>query len=93
MTAAPFTVDALYHAMATETLHQLRGSFEADRRDASDPTSIAFIDDRLARIDRVLAGRGVPSITCPHCRRTSYNAHDIRERYCGFCHRFLEAAP
>jgi hypothetical protein len=30
----------------------------------------------------------VPSITCPVCQRTSYNVNDIRERYCGFCHRF-----
>jgi hypothetical protein len=27
-----------------------------------------------------------PSITCPECRRTSYNPNDIREGYCGFCH-------
>lgn len=27
-----------------------------------------------------------PSITCPDCKRTSYNPNDIREGYCGFCH-------
>jgi ribosomal protein S27AE len=27
-----------------------------------------------------------PSFTCPHCGRTSWNANDIRERYCGACH-------
>jgi ribosomal protein L37E len=26
-----------------------------------------------------------PSITCPQCGRTSYNANDIREGYCGNC--------
>ena len=28
------------------------------------------------------------SITCPRCAMTSYNANDIRERYCGNCHQF-----
>lgn len=27
-----------------------------------------------------------PSITCPRCGKTSYNANDIKELYCGFCH-------
>lgn len=30
------------------------------------------------------------SIRCLHCGRTSYNPSDVRERYCGFCHRFHE---
>jgi hypothetical protein len=29
-----------------------------------------------------------PSIECPRCRRRSFNPNDIRERYCGACHRF-----
>jgi hypothetical protein len=29
-----------------------------------------------------------PSITCPVCERTSYNPHDIANRYCGNCHQF-----
>jgi hypothetical protein len=28
------------------------------------------------------------SIRCPKCGRVSYNAGDIRERYCGNCHEF-----
>lgn len=28
------------------------------------------------------------SITCPQCRRTSYNETDIKTRYCGACHQF-----
>ena len=28
------------------------------------------------------------SITCPRCRRTSYNLNDVRHRYCGACHEF-----
>lgn len=30
------------------------------------------------------------SITCPRCGWVSYNANDIRERYCGHCHVFLD---
>lgn len=26
------------------------------------------------------------SITCPVCRRTSWNPNDVREGYCGYCH-------
>lgn len=29
-----------------------------------------------------------PSITCSQCGLTSYNENDIRERYCGRCHKF-----
>jgi hypothetical protein len=29
-----------------------------------------------------------PSITCPKCGRTSYNAEDIANGYCGHCHEF-----
>jgi hypothetical protein len=28
------------------------------------------------------------SILCPQCGRRSYNANDINERYCGFCHQW-----
>lgn len=31
-----------------------------------------------------------PSITCPKCQRTSYNANDIKQRYCGYCHEWLD---
>jgi len=33
------------------------------------------------------------SITCPRCGWTSYNPHDISERYCGHCHVFLDDPP
>lgn len=29
-----------------------------------------------------------PSITCPRCKRTSYNVNDIEQRYCGYCRRY-----
>lgn len=28
------------------------------------------------------------SITCPRCLRTSHNPHDVREKYCGNCHKY-----
>lgn len=31
------------------------------------------------------------SITCPKCGRTSHNPHDVRERYCGACHVFIDS--
>jgi hypothetical protein len=31
-----------------------------------------------------------PSITCLVCGLTSWNANDVENRYCGFCHRFHE---
>lgn len=31
-----------------------------------------------------------PSFCCPRCRRRSFNLNDIRERYCGACHRFVD---
>lgn len=30
------------------------------------------------------------SITCPHCKKTSYNVRDVVERYCGNCHVYLD---
>lgn len=36
------------------------------------------------------AFRPASSIVCPRCRRRSFNANDIAERYCGACHRFHE---
>jgi hypothetical protein len=32
------------------------------------------------------------AITCLFCNRTSYNPNDVREHYCGFCHRFHDDA-
>lgn len=33
-------------------------------------------------------GAAAPAIQCLRCGRISYNPNDIREKYCGFCHRF-----
>jgi ribosomal protein S27AE len=39
-------------------------------------------------VDKLLAAPVARSITCPRCGRTSYNAGDIVNRYCGYCHAF-----
>jgi DnaJ-class molecular chaperone len=31
-----------------------------------------------------------PSFICPRCGRESFNLNDIRERYCGDCHQFVD---
>jgi hypothetical protein len=31
-----------------------------------------------------------PSLVCPQCGRVSHNPHDVAQRYCGFCHVFLD---
>jgi ribosomal protein S27AE len=31
-----------------------------------------------------------PSFTCQRCGAKSYNPNDIRERYCGRCHRWAD---
>lgn len=28
---------------------------------------------------------------CPFCDRISFNPHDVANRYCGACHRFLDS--
>lgn len=34
-----------------------------------------------------------PSFTCPRCGAESFNPNDIRERYCGHCHAFVDDPP
>ena len=31
--------------------------------------------------------KGKKSITCNACERTSYNQMDVKNKYCGFCHK------
>jgi hypothetical protein len=33
------------------------------------------------------------SFTCPECFKTSYNPNDVREQYCGNCHKFWRDTP
>jgi hypothetical protein len=42
---------------------------------------------------RVLHYRREPCILCLVCNRISYNPNDIKHRYCGACHLFLNDLP
>jgi ribosomal protein L37E len=33
------------------------------------------------------------SITCQKCGRTSHNLNDVKEKYCGFCHKWHNPNP
>jgi hypothetical protein len=33
-----------------------------------------------------------PVFVCPKCEAVSYNPNDIREQYCGRCHKFVGQA-
>lgn len=36
--------------------------------------------------------RGLEGYTCTYCRRTSYHPEDVKEKYCGYCHRSQQPA-
>jgi hypothetical protein len=36
------------------------------------------------------SGSKPPSFVCPHCGAESFNPNDIRERYCGRCHAYVD---
>lgn len=42
---------------------------------------------------RLLTDRDGPCLLCLICHRISHHPQDIRERYCGACHRFLDDVP
>jgi hypothetical protein len=42
---------------------------------------------------RILHYRDYPCILCLMCNRISCNLNDIRHRYCGACHLFLNDLP
>lgn len=52
-----------------------------------------FGDVKGRDLDLILGPNNETSITCPTCKRTSYNRNDVRHRYCGFCHKFLGDRP
>jgi hypothetical protein len=53
-------------------------------------TAIKEMEQRLFDAFQIPKERLTPSITCLHCGMTSYNINDVRNRYCGNCHIFLE---
>ncbi len=42
---------------------------------------------RVTRVDELLREQHQPSITCPVCSMTSYNANDVLHGWCGNCKR------
>jgi ribosomal protein S27AE len=59
------------------------------RNDEHDP--IGEYVRRIGELTMSVMGPAIsmrPSITCPRCGLTSYHHEDIRNRYCGACHRF-----
>jgi hypothetical protein len=51
------------------------------------PANHRALAQAAARVLRA-ANQSGDSITCPACLRTSHNPNDVREGYCGACHRF-----
>lgn len=47
----------------------------------------------LTRAWRLLRIGGTPVLLCLICDRYSANLNDIRQRSCGYCHRFLTDVP
>lgn len=84
-----WTDDELVTLFETMTVDQLRMYRAAIVLDLDHGADRAFCERRIAAIDRHLQ-TAPPSITCPRCGRTSFNTHDIAERYCGACHRFYD---
>jgi hypothetical protein len=42
---------------------------------------------------RILTYRGYRGLLCLACNRFSWNINDVKHRYCGFCHVFLNELP
>lgn len=59
-----------------------------DAAGSADGPSEAEIERSQRRIGALLDA--TPSFTCPRCGAVSYNPNDIRERYCGRCHVFVD---
>ena len=41
-------------------------------------------------LGRKLTEAGVAFFVCPFCSIINVNPNDVRERYCGRCHRFVD---
>ena len=49
-----------------------------------------FISYACIRFELLHDGLGVRAIRCGLCGQISYNPNDVKSRYCGNCHQFLE---
>ena len=47
-------------------------------------------EDGDHELGRKLAEAGVAFFVCPRCSIISVNPNDVRERYCGRCHLFVD---
>lgn len=47
----------------------------------------------ITRAWRIIHVNGSQVILCLLCDRYSANVHDIANRYCGYCHVFLDDLP
>jgi hypothetical protein len=65
-----------------------------DARAASESMAENFRRHVLAGepLSAPVGGPAQVGIRCLVCGLTSWNPHDVRERYCGHCHRFHEDA-
>jgi len=79
-------------------IDRLVARYGETREIASAETGVVYVVPTRVILEQGITGadlsryppKGVPSITCPVCHRTSYNPNDIANRYCGFCHQFHE---
>jgi hypothetical protein len=46
--------------------------------------------DQCGRYYQIANGHWTPAFKCSRCGAVSYNINDIRERYCGRCHVFID---
>lgn len=87
-----------YKSFRERDLEALLSAFVLDRRRLAggeaaaitfvDPSILAFVDDRIARIVAEFRRRGHTVYACPACGAVSYNSNDAEAKYCGRCHAF-----
>ena len=52
--------------------------------------TIGSWEDSDHELGRKLTEAGISWFVCPLCSTISVNPNDVRERYCGRCHRFVD---
>jgi hypothetical protein len=77
-------VNLAYLAIAFEQAHAVY--FPASATEMAELASVYLLSNG---VDYWISPGG-DSITCTKCRHTSHNRNDVENRYCGFCHKFLE---
>lgn len=95
-------LEEFFDRIDTPQLAKMRFGIEEERARHVGPRRYAHLESKIATIDRALVDRGVryvvgdihghQVIACVRCHRTSANANDVAQKYCGYCHEFLEGA-